>query len=612
MKRQLPHLLVWHLLLGVISLLPGDAHAQVRGYEVTRREFFTQCISNGASLEGMRGHYLSAVVRGATENSLISGTVSYRGVAQPMTNEGGLLVHDQQVEQPALPGAYIFRLATTIGTETRTVNLPATARRIAPARVLNLEDAQSIDPDHPFELRISPLKGGGAKDQFHFRIFHPTDGPVLTLRLAAGDTRIVVPSSTLARDTNYTAYIDIIHPFAIIPPRNGGAYAVSAESRSTRFQLKTVKPAGEIQFVTNQFLARESGGPAIIPVRRGHASGTVTVDYYIEGLTAQPGINFTPTSGTLTFAEGVTDQIIAVPLLNDGVDTGPLIARAWLTNVTGGATLPQARWNDWSIAGATDPAAAVNAVMLAKVGFYRQHDGDTAPDQLDKCAPARFFASAQPSYPGAIASAQVQLPAGSSRNLVEPVQTFLEYNEDFPSRTAMDKLFRSGGYFLSVQRPDGATEAFTLRMTREPRYSVPRLSNWAAAQEIDSALPFELQWEPFTGAGPDDQVAIGIQDSNGDVIVQLPEVFDATVLAATNTAWTIPANTLRRGERYHVNLSFRKVTQLKTLPTGTRSCTVFVHSTGIWIQTAPAPGGAAASSQRVVDCCGISAIKRAK
>jgi RHS repeat-associated protein len=50
------------------------------------------------------------------------------------------------------------------------------------------------------------------------------------------------------------------------------------------------------------------------------SSQTITVDYNTANGTAQSGLDYTSTTGTLTFAPGVTSQTINVPILNDFVN----------------------------------------------------------------------------------------------------------------------------------------------------------------------------------------------------------------------------------------------------------------------------------------------------
>ena len=61
------------------------------------------------------------------------------------------------------------------------------------------------------------------------------------------------------------------------------------------------------------------GGPeAFFTVTRsGSLAGTSTVGYEANAANAQPGVDFTATAGTLTFAPGVSSRIIAVPIVGD-------------------------------------------------------------------------------------------------------------------------------------------------------------------------------------------------------------------------------------------------------------------------------------------------------
>src|SRR5208283_5947278 len=57
------------------------------------------------------------------------------------------------------------------------------------------------------------------------------------------------------------------------------------------------------------------------------------------GGTAVPGVDYAPTNGVLTFGDGVTNQTIAVALIQNGLVQGPITVPVNLSNPTGGATL---------------------------------------------------------------------------------------------------------------------------------------------------------------------------------------------------------------------------------------------------------------------------------
>ena len=98
--------------------------------------------------------------------------------------------------------------------------------------------------------------------------------------------------------------------------------------------------AGTVQFATSSYSVAESGGRALIGVRRvGGLAGGVTVDYATASGTAQAPSDYTDASGQLTFGPGVTLQTFSVPITNDGLAEGAETVSLSLTNPTGGAVL---------------------------------------------------------------------------------------------------------------------------------------------------------------------------------------------------------------------------------------------------------------------------------
>ena len=63
---------------------------------------------------------------------------------------------------------------------------------------------------------------------------------------------------------------------------------------------------------------REDAGQVTLNVRRvGSATGPASVDYFTTNGTAQAGSDFVAASGTITFADGETNQSVVITLLND-------------------------------------------------------------------------------------------------------------------------------------------------------------------------------------------------------------------------------------------------------------------------------------------------------
>src|SRR5262249_45498787 len=86
------------------------------------------------------------------------------------------------------------------------------------------------------------------------------------------------------------------------------------------------------------------------------ASGTVTVDYHTVAGTAGSG-DFTPTSGTLTFAPGQQSQTIAIPITSDSLSEPNEQFTVVLTNAQG-ATLARATGTATIIDGTPAPTPA--------------------------------------------------------------------------------------------------------------------------------------------------------------------------------------------------------------------------------------------------------------
>jgi len=74
----------------------------------------------------------------------------------------------------------------------------------------------------------------------------------------------------------------------------------------------------------------------VIPVLLLPASaGTVTVNYSTSGITATPGVDFTPVSGTLTFPPGSTLQNVVVPVIDVPTIEGNELLRVNLSGASG-------------------------------------------------------------------------------------------------------------------------------------------------------------------------------------------------------------------------------------------------------------------------------------
>ena len=120
-------------------------------------------------------------------------------------------------------------------------------------------------------------------------------------------------------------------------------------SWGTELQIKVSGYAApdppELSFVPNVINVDEDAGSATLTVELDPAStGTVTVDYATRDRIggAQPGQDYTATSGTLTFAATETSKTFTIPILNDDVYEENESLLIDLTNPTGATLLNSA------------------------------------------------------------------------------------------------------------------------------------------------------------------------------------------------------------------------------------------------------------------------------
>jgi hypothetical protein len=104
-------------------------------------------------------------------------------------------------------------------------------------------------------------------------------------------------------------------------------------------------PAVSLTLADASVLEPAPGGTAtmsfLLP-RGGDTTSQVTVAYTTAAGTAQPGTDFTPTSGTVTFAPNQTSAAVNVPVRGNGRFDSPdltfSVRLTAVTDVTGGGT----------------------------------------------------------------------------------------------------------------------------------------------------------------------------------------------------------------------------------------------------------------------------------
>lgn len=553
---------------------------------VERVEFYSQCTTNRADTSFDRGHNVVFYVFPMYNGAVLSATVTEKSNSFVLANEGNGNFSDSAVSAEAAPGgSYEFHVTTADeGTKVLKVALPAALNGIAPLRLANFPATQSIDASQDFTFTWSKAPKLNAHDYLLFEIFQ-TNGTVAfnSGNLDISQTNIVVPAGTLQPNTSYRAYIYLRHYFSLQNKKLPESAAT--EVLATRFVITTLNPAGVFQFGPNPVVANVQDGTASMEVERVQGSqGDVTVDYYSSDRSAQAGTNYTAVSGTLDFPDGVTNQTITVPLLNDGATNGPLSLLLTLTNATGGAGLVIRPHATVTILDSTNlPTPALYGYLLARVQFYEQ-TATNPPSQLNLCDAARFYVSIRPKFPGIVTNAFLQMRKGASITLTND-HDYVECDADFPSLKTMDKAFPPGKYALNFSTIDGSSFSPTLTMVTEKQFPVAYVTNGIALNSVDPSMPLTLGWNPFTGATSNDYVIVDFRDPSREYVFRTPDEFEPGALPGTTSSVTIPAGTLQYGEEYLVDVIFSKMADSPEAFPGIRAGVASVHTTSFDIQT---------------------------
>jgi uncharacterized repeat protein (TIGR01451 family) len=117
-------------------------------------------------------------------------------------------------------------------------------------------------------------------------------------------------------------------------------YNLDYASASATASAQVVESPGTLQFSAGSYQVTDQTGVAVIPVIRLYgASGTVTVHFRTAAINATPGLDFTPTEGTLTLGPGQGSGSIQVPVLDDPYNNHDEYVSITLDGPTGGAIL---------------------------------------------------------------------------------------------------------------------------------------------------------------------------------------------------------------------------------------------------------------------------------
>ncbi len=126
-------------------------------------------------------------------------------------------------------------------------------------------------------------------------------------------------------------------------------------------------------------------------------------------------------------------------------------------------------------------------------------------------------------------------------------------DQSFQSSEAVDAAYPAGAYRMQIQRAKGsASVTVNLAAADLP---IPHITNLDAAQAFDPKADFTLRWQPFTGAGKNDNLNVFIYDRMGTTF-NAPDPCVPRELKNTDTSVVVPKNTFSGSGTFDGSLTF--------------------------------------------------------
>jgi methionine-rich copper-binding protein CopC len=177
----------------------------------------------------------------------------------------------------------------------------------------------------------------------------------------------------------------------------------------------------------------------------------------------------------------------------------------------------------------------------------------TGAPTLDTNIPYLFLGTFILSSNRSANSATLEMPNSSVSNLfqnpIDPAQFFLSVADT--NETAFDTDFGAGDYIFTVSAATSNQQVIVNYPATLAQPSAPALVNYAAAQSVNPAQPFTLEWNVGAGGTPGEFVFVSVGS-----VFSTPTLGASNALPGTATSVQIPANTLQPNTNYTGTIGF--------------------------------------------------------
>lgn len=190
----------------------------------------------------------------------------------------------------------------------------------------------------------------------------------------------------------------------------------------------------------------------------------------------------------------------------------------------------------------------------------------------------------------AVTSATLTLPGGAVRTLQLEESGFnREFSDGAEFKPDLDLIYSNGTYTLFLQTQNDGNKSIAVTFPASDAYpNPPRISNFAAAQSVNAAANFTLEWDAFAGGLAADFIQLEISEWDTDgTVFETSGPGEPSSLNGTSTSVQIPAGTLSPGRTYRGRIFFAKIADFNstTYGGGVSGVAAFLAETTFEIRT---------------------------
>jgi hypothetical protein len=281
-------------------------------------------------------------------------------------------------------------------------------------------------------------------------------------------------------------------------------------------------------------------------------------DFYLQASSCYPDFYWSLTSGSLP--PGLTGDPSTGEIYGTPTNAGTYNFTVQVTDGNSDTT------NQVLSLTISPPLQDVQSYFVMKMADFRQLDtANLVPDT--NRGPFTASAGLIQSDLDRVPVANIYLPGGEMRGLPRGGSGIeLQVLESFASQAAFDAVYTNGNYTFAMATRNNGFQFPVLTLPVAAYPAAQRVSNFAAAQSINPASPFTLQWSNPPDATTNDAIWVYILDGSGNMVFSTPKppTNHLTYLRGTVTSVGVPTNTFQLGSAYTGILCFFRVTSVNT------------------------------------------------